>query len=272
MKQIIENKGITLIALVITIIVLLILAGVSIATLTGENGVLTKAETAKNQTEKKSLEEQIDMAIMAAKMKNENPTLDDIIEEIKNNGVITNANQVNKETGDVTSNSGYVITGKLNNYIINNQKIQNTINLITTAQNALDDISNMVARMEELSISVTNPTNEEQERIAMQEEVTALLEAIDTIISETKFDERILLDGTFSDKVNIENETITIVIQNMSTEALGIKDLNINTENTTEIEAEREKLQNAEEKIRIQKNDLDTIQNKLQTQLDKSNV
>ena len=37
------NNGITLIALVITIIVLLILAGVTIATLTGENGILTKA-------------------------------------------------------------------------------------------------------------------------------------------------------------------------------------------------------------------------------------
>lgn len=42
-----NNKGITLIALVITIIVLLILAGVSIAMLTGDNGMLTKASDAK---------------------------------------------------------------------------------------------------------------------------------------------------------------------------------------------------------------------------------
>ena len=42
------NKGITLIALVITIIVLLILAGVTIATLMGDNGILTKATEAKN--------------------------------------------------------------------------------------------------------------------------------------------------------------------------------------------------------------------------------
>ena len=45
------NKGITLIALVITIIVLLILAGVSIAMLTGENGILTQAQKAKTETE-----------------------------------------------------------------------------------------------------------------------------------------------------------------------------------------------------------------------------
>ena len=41
-----ERKGITLIALVITIIVLLILAGVSIAMLTGENGILNQANKA----------------------------------------------------------------------------------------------------------------------------------------------------------------------------------------------------------------------------------
>ena len=45
------SKGITLIALVITIIVLLILAGVSIATLMGENGLLTRASEARKKTE-----------------------------------------------------------------------------------------------------------------------------------------------------------------------------------------------------------------------------
>ena len=61
------NKGITLIALVITIIVLLILAGVSIAMLTGENGVLTKATEAKEQTEISQEKEEIAMAYAAAK-------------------------------------------------------------------------------------------------------------------------------------------------------------------------------------------------------------
>ncbi len=46
-----KNKGITLIALVITIIVLLILAAVSIATLVGENGILSQANRAKQRTE-----------------------------------------------------------------------------------------------------------------------------------------------------------------------------------------------------------------------------
>ena len=52
-----EKKGITLIALVITIIVLLILAGISISMLTGNNGILTRAQEAKNKTEEAEKEE-----------------------------------------------------------------------------------------------------------------------------------------------------------------------------------------------------------------------
>ena len=52
-----NTRGITLIALVITIIVLLILAGVSISMLTGENGILTQASNAKKATEEAAKEE-----------------------------------------------------------------------------------------------------------------------------------------------------------------------------------------------------------------------
>ena len=61
------QKGITLIALVITIIVLLILAGVSIAMLTGQNGILTQAQNAKTTTENKSAEEKVKLAVMGAR-------------------------------------------------------------------------------------------------------------------------------------------------------------------------------------------------------------
>ena len=65
LKNITKQKGITLIALVITIIVLLILAGVSIAMLTGQNGILTQAQNASTQTEIAEAKEQAQMDIMA---------------------------------------------------------------------------------------------------------------------------------------------------------------------------------------------------------------
>ncbi len=60
-----NNKGITLIALVITIIVLLILAGVSIAMLTGENGILTQAQRADDNTGDAEIADKINMALNA---------------------------------------------------------------------------------------------------------------------------------------------------------------------------------------------------------------
>lgn len=57
MKNIRKNQGITLIALVITVIVLLILAGVTIVALSGDNGILNRAQQAKNQTEQAEKEE-----------------------------------------------------------------------------------------------------------------------------------------------------------------------------------------------------------------------
>ena len=65
-----ETKGITLIALVITIIVLLILAGVTISTLTGDNGILTQATNAKIMTEISQLKEEIDLYVVGEELNN----------------------------------------------------------------------------------------------------------------------------------------------------------------------------------------------------------
>ena len=84
-----STSGITMLALVITIIVLLILAAVSVATLTGENGILTRAQQAKIETEKAAIEEQIRLAILSAKTKamGGNITIQDVLEELDKAGV-----------------------------------------------------------------------------------------------------------------------------------------------------------------------------------------
>ena len=98
-----SSKGITLIALVITIIVLLILAGVSIAMLTGENGVLTKATEAKIQTEIAQEKEEIAMAYSAAKANK----VDKISENVSATELQSELDKLNsegtiEETGELT--------------------------------------------------------------------------------------------------------------------------------------------------------------------------
>ena len=63
-----SEKAITLIALVVTIIVLLILAGISIMMLTGENGILTRANQAKEATRVGQIKDIIEMEAMNNKM------------------------------------------------------------------------------------------------------------------------------------------------------------------------------------------------------------
>ena len=65
-----QVKGITLIALVVTIIVLLILAGVSISMLTGDKGILGQANNAKKQTEISSEKEAIQLTMINKEVSN----------------------------------------------------------------------------------------------------------------------------------------------------------------------------------------------------------
>lgn len=119
MKEKLRNrKGITLIALIVTIIVLLILAGISIGAITGNNGIINQAKNAKNGTEYAQWEEQIDIAIVDAESKHREATMDDVIDELINKKVINDESQVNKKDGAITTNEPtYTIEDKLNDYI-----------------------------------------------------------------------------------------------------------------------------------------------------------
>ena len=59
-----HSKGITIIALVVTVIVLLILAGVTLGTLSGENGIIGKAQKAKEEYKKAQYQEAINLAVL----------------------------------------------------------------------------------------------------------------------------------------------------------------------------------------------------------------
>lgn len=64
-----NSKGITLLALIVTIIVLLILAGVTVATLTGDNGILTKVGEAKQKSNKAEVYEELQLAVLNSSIK-----------------------------------------------------------------------------------------------------------------------------------------------------------------------------------------------------------
>ena len=81
-KQI--EEGITLIAIVITIIALLVIASVSITMVIGENGIVTKANETKEETNYNFDKEEIQLAFLANYDSNENQKLEKIEKELKN--------------------------------------------------------------------------------------------------------------------------------------------------------------------------------------------
>ena len=103
----VKEQGITLIALVVTIVVLLILAGVSIAMLTGENGIIKRAQDAKENTRGGEVKERVEMAA------NENRTIDytngteskktkaDMISELEGEGKLTDEEVEALQTTDI---------------------------------------------------------------------------------------------------------------------------------------------------------------------------
>ncbi|MCI8273560.1 MAG: hypothetical protein HFJ55_05715 [Clostridia bacterium] len=67
-EQVAEKRGITLIALVVTLIVLLILAGVCIALLTGENGIIKQAMQAKRNSREAAAREKLELILSDAQI------------------------------------------------------------------------------------------------------------------------------------------------------------------------------------------------------------
>ena len=142
-KQKNKQRGITLIALVVTVIVLIILAGVSIAMLVGENGIITQAQTAKEETKNASLKEELSIKVveslnMAGKIDIEklNSSLAKVDGLTYNEEKISNNNKIKKLPVMVEiegSKLGILINGE----IIRAETIENIMNVIYVKENTL---------------------------------------------------------------------------------------------------------------------------------------
>ena len=107
-----KNKGITLIALVITIVVLVILSAVSIRTLGGENGLITKTQIAKEESKKSEYKDKLLIAKTEAIVikDGQDITLDEYIEQIKADKIegIKSIEKITEDKARVITKEGYI--------------------------------------------------------------------------------------------------------------------------------------------------------------------
>ncbi|HIV74655.1 MAG TPA: flagellin [Candidatus Pseudogracilibacillus intestinigallinarum] len=114
---------------------------------------------------------------------------------------------------------------------------QDGISLIQTAEGALNETHAILQRMRELAVQAANDTNDEAvDRAALQLEIDDLVEELDRIATDTKFNGKELFDGEASFVIHVgadAGQSIDLEItQDMSSEGLGVNEIGL-TEQTT---------------------------------------
>ncbi|EGQ8952905.1 flagellin [Vibrio parahaemolyticus] len=98
------------------------------------------------------------------------------------------------------------------------------ISIMQTAEGAMNEVTNIMKRMRDLSLQSANGSNSQAERTALQEEVTALNDELNRIAETTSFGGRKLLNGTFG-KSSFQigaasGEAVQIELKSMRTDGL----------------------------------------------------
>ncbi|EOV0048977.1 flagellin [Vibrio parahaemolyticus] len=98
------------------------------------------------------------------------------------------------------------------------------ISIMQTAEGAMNEVTNIMQRMRDLSLQSANGSNSQAERTALQEEVTALNDELNRIAETTSFGGRKLLNGTFG-KSSFQigaasGEAVQIELKSMRTDGL----------------------------------------------------
>ncbi|WP_326430011.1 flagellin [Stutzerimonas frequens] len=117
------------------------------------------------------------------------------------------------------------LTSQINGLGVAVRNANDGISLAQTAEGALQQSTNILQRMRDLSLQSANGSNSDSERSALQQEVTQLQEELDRIATTTTFGGRKLLDDSFgTSKFQVgsqANETISVTLNGASSAQLG---------------------------------------------------
>ena len=143
---------------------------------------------------------------------------------------------------------------------------QDGISLIQTAEGALNETHSILQRMRELAVQSSNDTNTDDDRAELQKEITALIEELDRISTDTEFNTQKLLDGNFTGKIihigANSGQTLTIDIDNMDSTTLGVNGVDISTQ--TGADGAITTIDEAIKTVSSARSDLGAIQNRLE--------
>jgi len=149
---------------------------------------------------------------------------------------------------------------------------QDGISAVQTAEGALNEVHDMLQRMNELATKAANDTLTSTDRSYIQSEMNALSTEITRTAEATEFNNQKLLDGSFTNKnLQVGSETeemnqINICIKNMSATTIGVGTAGDKISVTSHDQAKSTitNIKAALESISTQRSDLGAIQNRLE--------
>jgi len=117
------------------------------------------------------------------------------------------------------------LSSQINGLGVAQRNANDGISMSQTAEGAMQESSNILQRMRDLSLQSANGSNDANARAALQKEVGALQQELTRIAETTKFGGTSLLDGSFGTKQfqvgSNANETINVSLRDVSADALG---------------------------------------------------
>ena len=149
---------------------------------------------------------------------------------------------------------------------------QDGISAVQTAEGALNEVHDMLQRMNELATKAANDTLTSKDRDYIQSEMNALSTEITRTAEATEFNNQKLLDGSFSNKnLQVGSETVSmnqinICIKSMSASSIGVPTTNnkISVSSHTQAKSTITNIKSALESVSTQRSDLGAIQNRLE--------
>ncbi len=144
---------------------------------------------------------------------------------------------------------------------------QDGVSMVQTAEGALNEVHDMLQRMNELAVKAANGTEQSEDRSYINSEVKALISEIDRVAATTTFNELNLLDGNNTFKLQVGSESasvnqIDVVVKAMNASGLKVKDVSV-----SDVDAAHkaiDSVKNAIMELNKQRSDLGAQQNRLE--------
>ncbi|MTI46801.1 MAG: flagellin [Firmicutes bacterium] len=133
---------------------------------------------------------------------------------------------------------------------------QDGISLIQTAEGAMDEVSNMLVRLKELAVQRANGTYNSDDKSNIDQEMTALVDEIKNIKTNTKFNSSAVLDQT---------NTFTIVISDSDSVSLDITGADLSSATTLNASSTTANIETVINNVNLERAKLGALQNRLES-------